>query len=129
MTVDLLLNSQSKSIQPKREVCIEAHADNACVRQPLHKNREERAAPHAETARHLREPQRPHATGRRPRAKLLAADSVNKHDVEALAVDAFVVVIAQLLQQGEVKRVHAIFIHRVVVSGTNFRAQITAKGG
>ena len=49
VTVDLLLNSQSKSIQPKREVCIEAHADDACVGQPLRRNREERAAPRAET--------------------------------------------------------------------------------
>jgi hypothetical protein len=65
------------------------------------KNREERAAPHAETTRHLREPQRPHATGRRPRAKLFAADSVNKHDVEALAIDASIAVIVELLlQQG-----------------------------
>ena len=75
-------------------------------------------------AHHLREPQRPHATGRRPRAKLFPAYSVNKHDVEALAVDAFVVMV-----QRQVKRVHAIFVHRVAVSDTNFGAQITAKGG
>ncbi len=36
----LLLNTQGKTIQPKREISIEAYADDACVRQSLNKHSE-----------------------------------------------------------------------------------------